>query len=239
MRPYRLALPAVLPLVLLVTGCSGSSDPLPSASSPSPSSTPSATASATSEPTATATPTQTATARPAAKDGDVDGDGKADTATTTADQLQVRLSSTGAVLSVAVHADAPRPAPVLGITDVDGDGYAEVFLETAQGASTRFATPYRFDGTALREVQLDGVPARLGFGGSVRRGEGFRCTGGQLEVRKAESQDGKAFTVTVTTYRLGVDALEQLKSSTVQAKQGDAAVQAAYTASCGPVGENG
>ena len=91
---------------------------------------------------------------------------------------------------------------------LDRDGRAEVFLKTAEGASTAFATPYRYDGTSLREVTLDGTPARLGYGGGVTHGDGFRClASGQLEVRQATSADGKAFTVQVTSYRLTGAAL--------------------------------
>ncbi|MCU1592814.1 MAG: hypothetical protein JWO12_206, partial [Frankiales bacterium] len=106
------------------------------------------------------------------------------------------------------------------------------------GASTSFATPYRYDGKALREVQLDGSPARLGFGGSVTHGDGFRCLAtGRLEVRQAESANGTSFSVHVTTYALRAATLVQVGSSAARGAQGSPAVEASYTADCGSVGD--
>ena len=200
-------------------------------------------ASPTGTPSLTPAPTA-ATAAPARKvpalDGDVDGDGKPDSIRTTATVLRVELSGTGTTVTAPIHAEAPRSAPVLGSKDVDHDGFAEVFLETAQGASTSFATPYRFDGKALRELQLDGGPVRLGIGGSVTHGDGFRCTPqGLLEVRSADSTDGQAFTVHISLYRLAATQLVLVKSSTVHAKQGDPVVEDSYNVDCGSVGEGG
>jgi hypothetical protein len=170
--------------------------------------------------------------------GDVDGDGQPDTVRTTATLLTVVLSSTGKSVTAPIHADSPRKTPVLGSTDVDRDGFAEVFLQTAQGASTSFATPYRFDGTTLRELQVDGGPVRLGIGGSLTHGDGFQCnSAGQLVVRSAESSDGKAFVVRTKIYRLAAQQLVLVKSSTVSAKQGDLIVQQSYAVDCGSVGE--
>jgi hypothetical protein len=236
MRPLLLA----VPVALVLTGCSGSSTPAPV---PSPTATTAApTAVPTTEapsasPTPSATPTPTPTARPAAADGDVDGDGKPDLISATDTVLTVVLSSTGKAVTAPIHAEAPRAAPVLGSTDVDRDGHAEVFVETAQGASTTFATPYRFDGTALRELQLAGAPARLGIGGSVTHGDGFRCTGGLLLVLSSDSTDGKAYTVRTTTYRLGAQQLVAVRTTTAKANQGSPAVERSYNVDCGSVGD--
>jgi hypothetical protein len=171
-----------------------------------------------------------------ARDEDVDGDGRADAITTSDGLLSVRLTSTGATVTAPVSADAPGAAAVLGTADVDRDGRAEVFVRTAQGASTTFATPYRFDGTALHVVLRDGEPAQLGIGGSVTHGDGFRCTStGLLEVSQAETEDGASFSVKTASYRLRGDALVQVRSSTTVAAQGDEAVDRAYTVSCGSV----
>lgn len=240
MRKLALA----VPFVLFVAACSGSSKTAaPAPTTPAPTvevttaaPTPSPTAGPTASPTPAATPT-VVTRRKPAMDGDVDGDGKRDSIRTTATLLTVELSSTGKTVTAPIHADAPRSAPVLGSTDVDRDGFAEVFLETVQGASTSFATPYRFDGTTLRELQLDGGPVRLGIGGSVTHGDGFRCRAGLLEVHSADSPDGSVFTVHVDLYRLGVRQLVLLKSSTTKANQGDPAVEESYNVDCGPVGD--
>jgi hypothetical protein len=227
--------------LLLATSCSGSaekasqtrtSDPLPTATE--------TTASPIPTPTATtASPTPAGRKKPAL-DGDVDGDGTADSIRTSASTLTVELSGSDKTVTAAVHTEDPGSPGLLGSRDVDRDGYAEVFLETAHGASTTFATPYRFDGTTLRELQLDGGPVRLGIGGTVTHGDGFRCLpSGRLEVRSVDSQDGEAFTVHVDTYRLGTSELVLLSSVTSQARQGDQAVEQSYVVSCGAVGDGG
>lgn len=233
----------LLVVPVLVTGCSGSDNPaidVPTAT-PTPSATasptPSPTPSATPSPSASPTPTATRARAIPAKDRDVDGDGKADLIRATATTLSVVLSGSGRTVTAPVHADSPRSPAVLGTADVDRDGYAEVFLETAEGASTQFATPYRYDGTTLREVQLDDGPARLGIGGSVTHGEGFQCgTSGLLEVRSADSTDGTTYTVHVTTYRIRVATLVIASTRTVQAKQGDPELDKSYSVDCGTVG---
>jgi hypothetical protein len=237
---YRAAL--VVP-VLLVAACSGGSgkpapEPTATFTLPTPDPTtapPSATPSPTPSPTAS--PRPSARAIPAA-DGDVDGDGKRDVIQPSATVLRITLSSTGKVVTAPVHADAPTPPALLGTADIDRDGRAEVFLQTAQGASTEFATPYRFDGTSLKELQLDGGPARLGIGGSVTHGDGFRCLpNGQLEVRQAESTDGTTFTVLASDYRISGVQLVLVSTRSGKGKQGTPSVESAYTADCGTVGD--
>lgn len=231
----------LLPLLLLAASCSdgdGDGDgpgPVPSLS-PSASATLSPTVSPTPRTTPAPTATATSTAAPKARDNDVDGDGRPDTITTSDGTLSVRLTGSGRTVTAPVSADAPGPAKVLGTADVDRDGRVEVFVQTAQGASTTFATPYRFDGTALHVVLRDEEPAQLGIGGSVTHGDGFRCTStGVLEVSAAETEDGTSYTVTVDSYRLRGDVLTRARTATTQAKQGDAAVERAYTVSCGSV----
>lgn len=231
----------LVPLLLVLSGCSGGAEPV-AGHTPTPTVSPTAepTPSATPSPTPTAAPTPSATParRIPALDGDVDGDGTRDSVRSSATLLTVELSS-GSTVTAPINADAPRSAPILGYADIDRDGRSEIFLETAQGASTQFATPYRYDGKVLRELQLEGGPARLGIGGSVTHGEGFRCSGGKLEVLNATSEDGSAYTVHVLTYRVGVTDLELLGTRQVQAKQGDALVDAAYSVACGSVVDGG
>ena len=240
MRPLVIA----VPVALLLAACSGtaktpdaapSGDPLPTVIATTPVPTPASTTS-----TPTASPTPTPGRKVPAVAGDVDGDGKPDAVRTTATVLTVELSGTATTVKAPIHADAPRSAPVLGSKDVDRDGFAEIFIETAQGASTSFATPYRFDGKALRELQLDGGPARLGIGGTVTHGDGFTCTPtGLLEVRSADSSDGQSFTVHSSIYRLGPTELILVSTATSKAKQGDRAVEDSYNVNCGSVGEGG
>ena len=187
----------------------------------------------------TATPTKAARRIPA-REGDVDGDGTADSIRSRGSLLSIELSGSGKTITAPVHKDGPGDAGLLGTDDVDRDGFAEVFLETGSGASTTFATPYRFDGTVLRELQLDGGPARLVIGGSVTHGDGFTCLpSGRLEVRSADSPDGAEFTVHVDDYKLVGAQLVLQKSSSSHAKQGDPAVESSYEVHCGSVGDGG
>lgn len=241
MRPVLLA----LPLSLALGACSGgdtrsATTPRPSATVVPSTAAPSPTAVATTgAPSPTSSPTPAV--RRAAIDGDVDGDGTPDAVKATTTLLTVTLSASGKRVTAPVHADSPAAPEVLGSTDVDRDGRAEVFVKTVQGASTGFATPYRFDGTALRELTLDGQPALLGFGGGAQHGDGFRCTdAGQIEVRKAEAdQAGTTFTVELSVYRLSPTALVRVRTTTSTAAQGSAELEASYTIDCGSVGEGG
>lgn len=237
------AMRALVALCLLagLTACSGGSP----AAQPSRAPLPTVTDSPTAAPTTAAPSTTPRSPTPAARrqpalDGDVDGDGKADSIRASGTRLTVELSGSGRTVTAPVHTEGPGNAGLLGSKDVDRDGYAEVFLETASGASTTFATPYRYDGTTLRELQLDGGPARLGIGGSVTHGDGFACLpSGRLEVRSADSQDGETFTVHVGVYQLGGSQLVLLTTVTSQAKQGDPAVEDSYQVRCGSVGDGG
>jgi hypothetical protein len=235
----RRTIPAAL-MLLALSACSGGSDkaqPTPSFSLPpieTPSPTPSATPSPTPSPTAS--PTPTTSRRVPARDGDVDGDGTRDSVRASATVLTVELSGGGTV-TAPIHAESPRSAPVLGYADVDRDGRSEVFVETEEGASTQFVTPYRYDGKVLHELQLDGGPVRLGIGGSVTHGEGFRCPSGGLEVLSSDSPDGSSYTVHVSTYRLTATQLLLVSTRTQQGKQGDPIVEASYEPDCGSVGD--
>ena len=230
------------PLVLVAACSSGSTTatPTPAPTTDAPTATPTTEApSPTPSPTASPTPSPTPSPTRARRftDGDVDGDGTRDVIQPSATLLKVTLSSTGKVVTAPVHRDDPGRPTLLGTGDIDGDGRAEVFLQTAEGASTQFATPYRFDGTRLVELQLDGGPARLGIGGSITHGDGFRCIGGLLEVRQAESTDGSTFTVRADRYAVQGAQLVLRSSSTSKGAQGSPAVESAYSADCGTVGD--
>jgi hypothetical protein len=224
-----------VPVLLLALAACSDDEP---AATPSPSSTPSPSAS----PTANPAPSPSATTAPSptrgpAAEGDVDGDGREDEIGATATTLTVRLTGGGTVTS-PVSSDSPRAPKLLGSHDVDRDGHAEVFLLTASGASTQFASVYRYDGTALHELRLGDEAARLGIGGTATHGDGFRCRpDGLLELRSASSDDGTTYRVTSTTYRLATTELRRVRSATATAKQGDPAVEGAYTVDCGGVSD--
>ena len=180
-----------------------------------------------------------------ALDGDVDGDGEAD-------DLEIAGSPGAWQVVVAGSADTSYTAPidatesdlngappsVAGVVDVDEDGYAEVFVHTAQGASTTFWTMYRVDGEALREVTLDGGHVRFGVGGSVTHGAGVACRDGRWIVSRVESDDGRTFRGYERTYRIegATLRLDQERALTGQG-QDDPATAAAFVADCRSLGE--
>ena len=244
----RLAL--LLPPVLLLTACSGGDPavsragsvtpaPDPVRSSPLPSPTQES-AAAISGPTRSPTPqaerSPATTRQEPAVQGDVDGDGEPDEVLVGA-QLRVVLSGSGRTVSSPLETDAP-PVPS-GVEDVDRDGRGEVFVRTAQGASTTFVTPFRYDGSRLAPLTVDGVPVRLGIGGSAAHGNGFSCTeDGTLVVRSAQQSDDGTWEVSATTYEVRGHALRGAEAS---GKAGLAAddplVGQAYVVDCRSVGE--
>jgi hypothetical protein len=172
--------------------------------------------------------------------GDVDGDGQADTVTVTATKLTVDLSGGGSVAAPIVQSDVPKPV-VSGLQDLDRDGHAEVWVETARGASTSFVQAYRYDGTRLSELTFAGGHIRFGIGGSVTHGDGFSCTPeGHLVVSTAESDDGTSYRIRTRSFRVSGASLVLLSDRTATApSMDDPRVRAAYQVDCGSVGESG
>jgi hypothetical protein len=170
----------------------------------------------------------------------VDGDGTADAVTLTATRVTVVLSGGGTVSAPIVESDVPKPT-VSGLEDLDRDGRAEVWIETARGASTSFVQAYRYDGKKLAELTFQGGHIRFGIGGSVTHGDGFTCTdNGQLLVSTAESDNGTSYRVHNTTYRVSGSTLVRLFETFATAdSMDDPRVRAAYQVSCGSVGEGG
>lgn len=159
--------------------------------------------------------------------------------TVTSTTLTVALSGGGTVRAPIVAADLPKPV-VSGLADLDRDGHAEVWVETARGASTSFVQAYRYDGKALRELTFEGGHIRFGIGGSVTHGDGFSCTPeGHLVVRTAESDDGTSYRVRTRTFRVSGATLVLLSDRTATASSmDDPRVRAAYEVDCGSVGES-
>ena len=180
-------------------------------------------------------PVAAAPAGPAVQ-GDVDGDGEPDEVAV-GTQLRVVLSGSGRTVSSAVDADDP-PAQ-RGVEDVDRDGRGEVFVRTAQGASTTFVTPFRYDGARLAPLTVDGAPVRLGIGGSATHGDGFSCTdAGTLVVRSAQEREDGTWEVSSTTYEVRGHALIGVEASgKAGLAQSDPLVGQAYVVDCRSVAE--
>jgi len=192
-------------------------------------------------PRPTAAPASPATRPVPAAQGDVDGDGEPDEITYEGDVAVVTLSG-GGVLRASTEADiAPEQPVTAGVEDLDRDGRAEVFVQVGQGASTGFLLALRYDGVRLAALRVDGKPLLLAFGGSATHGDGFGCTGaGTLLVRSASSEDGTAYALTTTTYRVSGGALVETGRTTgTGTSVADPEVAAAYVVDCRSVGEGG
>ena len=191
-------------------------------------------------PAPAATVSTSPSAAPVAAPGDVDGDGQADTVSVTATTLTVALSAGHSVSAPIVASDVPKPV-VSGLADLDRDGRAEVWVETARGASTTFVQVYRYDGTKLSELTFAGGHIRFGIGGSVTHGDGFACTPeGHLVVSTAESDDGTSYRIRTRTFRVaGATLVLVTDRSATASSMDDPRVRAAYQVDCGSVGESG
>lgn len=124
--------------------------------------------------------------------GDVDGDGRRDRARlvylggygpdnwelvvdmTTLGQQTVRFTGDPVLPG---GDDAPT---IAGSVDADRDGRAEIFVKVGSGASTQFWTIFKLVGRQIRQVTIQGQPARLAVNGSVTHQDGFRCSGTQF-----------------------------------------------------------
>jgi hypothetical protein len=65
-------------------------------------------------------------------------------------------------------------APLMGVTDVNGDGCADAIVTVGHGASTVWTGFLVYD-ESLRRVEEDGAPAMFLFAGSVRHGNSIEC----------------------------------------------------------------
>jgi hypothetical protein len=157
----------------------------------------------------------------------------------TSSTLTVTLSGGGTVSAPIVAADVPKPV-VSGLADLDRDGRAEIWVETARGASTSFVQAYRYDGKVLRDLTYAGDHIRFGIGGSATHGDGFSCTDkGRLVVSTAESDDGTQFRVRRRTFHVsGSELVLDLETNATATSMDDPRVRAAYEVDCGSVGES-
>ena len=142
---------------------------------------PIATATATAAPTATAG----ASAVPGDKLGsaaaDFDCDGRADRLEFFARDTGGPFATTLARLTVASGSASEVTlgfddgfSPLLGVTDVNGDGCDDAIVTVGHGAST-VATGFLVFDDGLRRVEENGKPATFLFAGSVRHGNSIEC----------------------------------------------------------------
>jgi hypothetical protein len=140
----------------------------------------------------------------ASADGDVDGDGRADTITFPAPGRLYIAYATGKTETVGFDvADGYTDVALLGAVDADQDGHAEIFVRTGSGASTQFATVFRYFSGHLAVVTLDGKQSGLAYGGTVTHQDSWACRPPAEPVLtwSGTSTDGQTFTGTARSYR--------------------------------------
>jgi hypothetical protein len=126
--------------------------------------------------------------------------------------LIARLTSAGTQEVPFAGPDDGGTPLVLGTTDVDGDGHGEVFVRFQQGASTSFATLFRFVGGRLRLVTVGGAQAVLGYGGAVTHADHWSCARGRIITWTGDSSDGATFVGPETTYRFAAATLVRVRT---------------------------
>jgi hypothetical protein len=87
--------------------------------------------------------------------------------------------------------DDPLRNPLIGVTDVNGDGCDDAIVNVGHGASTTLAAFLVFDGRRLAEVSENGEAAIFVYEGSVRHGSGIECrtTKGVPEIVSRAASD--------------------------------------------------
>jgi hypothetical protein len=138
-----------------------------------------------------------------ARDGDVDGDGRPDQIGLPEPGTLRLLYSAGGSQDVHFDTDPAVEPILLGAVDADWDGHAEVFVQAIAGASTKFASVFRYTDGHLELVTLDGSQALLGYGGTVSHQDSWTCRPPQSPIVTwtGTSEDGRTFHGTQTEYQ--------------------------------------
>lgn len=81
----------------------------------------------------------------------------------------------------------------VGVTDLNGDGRVEWWVKvadfTSHGAPWSQMNLFVRDQETLTNVQLDGAPLGVNYGGIARLGEGASCSDGNIVLLRAEARD--------------------------------------------------
>lgn len=164
-------------------------------------------------------------AQPVTTVADLNGDGEIETVTAQpngdSDQI-VSATVNGTFTSIHLTADSQFGVEAPRVTDLNGDGRAELLVATSVGANTTYFAVLHFDGRNLsRVVGADDKPFELTEGGGVAAHLGYQCTpaegGRTFETVAAEADDlGRpdqlTYTGTRTVYTLRDGALSVQES---------------------------
>lgn len=160
-----------------------------------------------------------------AVDGDLDGDGRPDNVTISPSRnglatVTAQLTRLGRQSVPMEVTGAPGVPVVMGVVDVDGDGYGELFVKVDQGASTGFASIVRLLNGRLTVVGTAGGQDRIPYGGTVTHLFTFGCA--ELDPTSAgreffswggDSSDGVNYRGTLHTARFLGNVLAPVGSS--------------------------
>jgi hypothetical protein len=158
-------------------------------------------------PTSAGTDPNRASCQRPAPAGDVDGDCRPDRVSLLGDTVLVQGTLVGRLSAPVQHADPMRVAAVF---DVDGDGYADVWVRVASGASTDVYALVRYDGARVQTV-VDGGGRQFQapVGATATHSDDLSCDqAGSLYLLPGTSTDGITYQGSELIYRFAGSTLE-------------------------------
>ncbi len=180
---------------------------------------------------------------------DLDGDGEIETVTaqlTRATDQVISATVNGAFTSIHLPADSSVPLQAPRVTDLNGDGRAELIVTQSVGANTTFFTALHYDGRNLGQVvDNDSKPLSVAEGGGVAAHLGYQCTplnggGRTFEIVASEADDVSAepltYSGTRTTYTLRDGALTTQNTQTIGKRPVTDPILGTDAATCGQTG---
>jgi hypothetical protein len=124
------------------------------------------------------------------------------------------------------------PEPPAG--DVIATSGDLLFTSAASGASADVVSVHGLVDCAYVQLELDGRPADLAYGGTVTHGDGVRCDGQQVTVLTATSDDGVSSEASAVTYEADGATLVEVdrESATIDATTEAEALDPYYRFDC-------
>lgn len=195
---------------------------------------------------AAAAPASAAGPDPVTTVADLDGNGEIETVTAQltgdSDQL-ISATVNGAYTSIHLPADSRFGIEAPRVTDLNGDGRAELVVARSIGANTTFYSVLHYDGRNLSQVVgADDQPFSVAEGGGVAAHLGYQCTpleGGRAFTTVAAETDDLGrpvdqltYSGTRTAYTLRDGALSVYEKTSFTARPAKDPVLATDSGSC-------